>query len=259
VGAGFAPAFLVYDLVAMIGLLLALALAQGRCDPDATALMTAASDRAANFDLTAAVGRLTSAAQRGCEEATLAVTFLRGWIASREAYRFGGSPESLLPVQQAIAELKSIVAASSGTSSGADIARYVLEAAAAAAQSERDSMSLFIDHAVQLESVRLAAGLTGAPIITAHEAAGDLWLQVHRYEDARRAYVLARERIGATRRVTVGLARTAERVKDVSEACTQYEALVASWTQQGNAPQEIVDARAFLREPRCQASARPQR
>ncbi len=37
---------------------------------------------------------------------------------------------------------------------------------------------------------------------------GDLWLQVHRFEDARRAYLAASAQVGATRRVTLGLART---------------------------------------------------
>ena len=49
----------------------------------------------------------------------------------------------------------------------------------------------------------------GAPIVSAYEVAGDLWLQVHRFDDARRAYVTAAEQVGSTRRVTLGLARTA--------------------------------------------------
>jgi hypothetical protein len=111
-------------------------------------------------------------------------------------------------------------------------------------------MSLLLDQALQLESIRLSAGLSGAPIITAHEAAGDLWLQVHRYEDARRAYQRAAERVGATPRVTLGLARTAVRLNDVAQACAQYRQLLKSWTGAA-APPEIVEARAVAAEARC--------
>ncbi|HLG55160.1 MAG TPA: hypothetical protein VI485_07505 [Vicinamibacterales bacterium] len=102
--------------------------------------------------------------------------------------------------------------------------------------------------------MRLSAGLPGTPMITAHEAAGDLWLQVHRYEDARRAYVRAAERIGATPRVTLGLARTAARLGDMAAACTQYRALVTSWKEAAAEPPEISEARTFLLQPACRTS-----
>jgi hypothetical protein len=62
-------------------------------------------------------------------------------------------------------------------------------------------------------------------MITAHEAAGDLWLQVYRYDDARRAYMKAAERIGVTPRITLGLARLAVRIEAVATACKQYQSL----------------------------------
>jgi hypothetical protein len=226
----------------MTPLFVALMLAQ---EPGCAAV-AAAKARAEVFDIRGALERLDAASRSGCADAQTQATYLRGWLAARDAYGAGGSPESLMDVDAAVASL---------SAAGEKIATYVLQAAVAAAQSERESLSLFIEQAVQLEAVRLSARLTGAPIITAHEAAGDLWLQVHRYEDARRAYVRASMHVGHTRRVTLGLARTAVRLNDVPEACLQYRTLVAAWNEPGADPQEIAEAREFLRESACSASA----
>ena len=233
----------------MLSFLLAFMLAQGpSCSGDSTAVMKAGSERAAAFDLLGAAERLAAAAGAGCADVELAAIYLRGYIAARDAYRAGGSPQSLEPVRTAINALKS---RAQGTSSLAGIAGFVLQAAAAASQSERDELSLVIEHAVQLERVRLSAGLSRLPMISAHEAAGDLWLQVHRYEDARRAYMRSAERIGTTPRVTVGLARTAARLNDIPSACTHYRALLKTWTDASAEPQEITEARVFLLRPAC--------
>jgi hypothetical protein len=139
-----------------------------------------------------------------CAESSMHATYSRAWIAARDAYQVGGSAESLKDVDAAIAVLSDC---------GARLESLVLQAAEAAAQSERESLAFFIDQAVQLESTRLAAGRSPAPYISAHEAAGELWLQVHRYEEARRAFLLAAERIGTTPRITLGLERVAARLK----------------------------------------------
>jgi len=241
----------------MVWFLLALTLAQDpRCTSDGAALVRAASERAAAFDLVGAAERLRTAVDAGCADAQPSSVYLRGLLAARAAYRFGGSPESLAPVRAAIDVLKS---GARGASAPEEIAGFVLQAAAAASQSERDELSLMIEHAVQLEAVRLSAGLPGAPIVTAHEAAGDLWLQVHRYEDARRAYLRAAERVGATPLITLGLARTATRLKDVAAACVEYRTLATAWKRPGTEPPEITEARAFLREPACRDSSAPRR
>jgi hypothetical protein len=133
------------------------------------------------------------------------------------------------------------------------IVRFVLQAAIAASQSEREEVALLIEHAIDLEAQRRSAGLSGAPAVAAVEVAGDLWLQVHRYEDARRAYMRAAQRVGRTPRVVLGLARTAVRLSDQAAACTEYQALVAGWRSAGQPPREIVEAQTFLSEPMCQA------
>lgn len=249
-------------MVPMTALLVALMLAQQPCSSDMARLVKIAEERAHAFDLEDARQRLETAV-KACADADVPIIYLRGWLLAREAYRFGGSPESLRGVVAALSVLSAIKAGGPWAWSAdvrkvptpemagpAEIAFLVLQAAVAAAQSERDSMSLLLDQALQLESIRLSAGLSGAPIITAHEAAGDLWLQVHRYEDARRAYQRAAERVGATPRVTLGLARTAVRLNDVAQACAQYRQLLKSWTGAA-APPEIVEARAVAAEARC--------
>ncbi len=229
--------------------LLLLALAQtAQCSPEATALMKAATERAALFDLAGAVQRMQAAAMSGCADATLPALYLRGWIAARDAYRVGGSPESLRPVSQSIATMQETL----GKSGQPQIAALVLQAAAAAAQSERDELSLMIDYAVQLEDRNLAAKLPALPMITAHEAAGDRDLEVHRYDDARRAYMKAAERVGVTPRITLGLARLAVRIEAIATACKQYQSFATSWKGSGPEPPELAEARTFLTNPACQ-------
>jgi hypothetical protein len=241
-------------MMATVFLLQALAQASS-CTAEARGLITTAIERAAMFDLAGAGQRLQVAAMSGCRDALLPSMYLRGWIGARDAYRVGGSPEALRPVLQSIAMMQDTF----GNTGTPQIAQLVLKAAAAASQSERDELGLMIEYAVQLEDRQLTAGLPALPLITAHEAAGDLWLQVHRYDDARRAYEKATERIGVTPRITLGLARVAARVDAVATACTQYRKLVASWEGAGVQTPEIAEARMFLANPACQSSPTPRK
>lgn len=230
----------------MAGFLIALLLAQpSSCDGIADA-----QKRAEAFDLLGAAQRLQAAVMSGCTDAVLPSIYLRGWIAARDAYRVGGSPESLRPVVRAIAMLQDI-----GRTGQAQIAALVLQAAAAAAQSERDELALMIDYALELEDRNLTAKRQALPMITAHEAAGDLWLQVYRYDDARKAYTKASERLGMTPRIRLGQARLAARVDAAATACAQYRSLVSSWNAASPDPPELSEARAFLTGPACQSSA----
>ena len=234
----------------MIVWLVALTLAQSPCSNDSAA-MAAAANRAAMLDLQGATKRL-AAEMKACPEIAVAYWYVHGLIAAREAYRFGGSPESLEPVRQAMAELQSRVS----FVPAAEIAHVVLQAASSAAQSEREEMGLLLEHALNLEGKARSAGLSGAPIVGAYEVAGDLWLQVHRFEDARRAYTVSAERIGSTRRVTLGLARTASRLNDLPVACEQYRALVSAWPKAGVEPPELTEARAFIGRAECRTASR---
>jgi hypothetical protein len=223
------------------------------CTGDAAALMPSAAERAAVFDLADAARRLQAAVKAGCPDAVVASAYVRGLLAARDAYRVGGSPQSLAPVLEAIRILRS---ASQSTNDRAAIAAYALQAAAAAAQSERDDLSFMIEHTVRLEGGILFAGKSGLPLVTAHELAGDLWLQVYRYDDARMAYERARNIVGDTPRVTIGLARVAARLDATTTACTLYRRLVASW-KSPESPPEIAEARAFLSGSGCSGASNP--
>jgi hypothetical protein len=153
---------------------------------------------------------LVSSLTQAATPVDIAAVFGRGWDAAGAAYAQGGSAESLHPVRGPIAALHGRGANVPGP---AQIARLVLLAAAAAAQSERDEMAIFLDEAVRLEALQLAAGEPGAPGMSAHEAAGDLWLQVHRFDEAREAYERAAAVLGMTPRIARALEEVASRQK----------------------------------------------
>ena len=229
---------------------LSLAVQQALCPQEATRLVADASVLAAELDLRAAAEQLYAAVGQGCSGAGIAALYVGGLVDSREAFRQGGPPESLVPVRQAIASLEAIAQGGPGP---AEIARQLLQAAAAAAQSERDEMRLYLESAMRLETIQRAAGQPGAPLVAAAETAGDLWLQVHRYEEARQSYAHAAEQVGRTPRVLAGLARAAARLNDAPAACSAFHSLVEEWGGRPAEPQEIGEARAYLRGPSCPA------
>jgi hypothetical protein len=185
---------------------------------------------------------LSDEAALACAEPQLAAPYLRGLIAARKAYAAGGTLDALKPVTAAIDELDRLA----GKPVPAEIAKNVLLASAAASQSEREQMALFLAHALRIELLQLAARQPGAPIVTAHEVAGDLWLRVHRYPEARQAYLDAFKLLGPKPRITLGLARTAARMKDQPTACAEYRTLNDSFGSRAMPAAEIVEARAFL-------------
>ncbi len=242
----------------MLALAVALALVQGpeTCRVQAEPYVATALERGEMFDLAGAADVYFTAAGQGCVEAEIAGHYLRGLLAARAAYKDGGTPASLAPVRLA---LGAIEARAPDAPAVAAMARAVLLAAAAAAQSERDEMALLLDHALRLEAVQVEAGQQPLPIATAHDVAGDLWLQVHRYDNARRAYEAALGRIGVTPRILLGLARSAVRQDDLQAACRYYGRLLAWWDTRRNPPVEIAEAREFTAGDACAAAAPPAR
>lgn len=212
---------------------------------DTRSLVAEAMVRVAEFDLPGAMGLLSTAAARGDAGSEVGLVYLRGLADAREAFRDGGTAEALAPVHAAIEGLGAI---SQGRRGSAEIARLVLQAAAAAAQSERDEMRLYLETAIQMEVIQSAAGLPGAPLLGATEIAGDLWLQVDRYEDARRAYADAADRVGPSLRMMVGNARASSRLKDVPAACTSYGGLVETWGARPGLPPEVEEARTYVED-----------
>jgi tetratricopeptide (TPR) repeat protein len=217
------------------------------CGADARTLLEQGRRLANELSLDGAAAAYAEAGRRGCGEGRVAALYLRGLEAARSAYRAGGSEESLAPVRVSVSALETLAGAGDAS---AEIGRAVLMAAAAAAQSERGDMGLWLEQAIALEKRLLAAKQTPLPI-TAHEVAGDLWLQVHRFDEARKAYRDAADLIGSTSRIAAGLARTSVRLQDVTGACASYRSLLAMWAGRTAEPADIRDARTYVNEHGC--------
>lgn len=202
---------------------LALWLALGAsCPSEAAARLRDAEARAEALDLEGALAQYRSAGAAGCDEAAETATYLEALAAARAAYALGGPVDALAPVRALAASLG---ARSGGAPGTLELQRLLLLAAAAAAQSEREEMRLLLDHATTMETLLVAGGQPAAPVVPAHVLAGELWLQVHRYEDARGAFELAAETTGPSLRVRLGLARALARLGDTAGACRAYAAV----------------------------------
>jgi hypothetical protein len=219
----------------------------GACRPEALEALRAAAAQVNAFDLPGALERARTAG--GCDEAAGTVEYLEGLLGAREAVKQGGTLESLREVRSAANALSR---RAEGGQRRWEAASLGLRAVAAASQYERDEMAVYLAEATRIEGLLLAASQPGAPLVTAHELAGDLWLQVHRFEDARRAYALAAQRIGRTPRVRLGLARVAVRLDEPALACQEYRWLLELWGDRADAPPEVTEARSYVAEnPSC--------
>lgn len=216
------------------------------CSPEALAALNAAAVRAEAFDLAGALELARSAA--GCDEADGTVEYLEGLLGAREAVKAGGTMDSLREVRSAVNALSR---RAEGGNRRWEAASLAMRAVAAASQYERDEMGIYLAEATRVEALLLSANMPGAPLITAHELAGDLWLQVDRFDDARAAYRTAAERVGRTPRVRLGLARAAARLREPARACEEYRWLDQWWGDRADAPPEIVGARAYLASDNC--------
>jgi hypothetical protein len=190
----------------MLALVLLLAAAQSTCSPDAQQLLRVAAERAEQPDLIPAINTLQDPVARGCGDAEIARLYLRGLVDAREAFRQGALPSSLVPVRTAIDALDQIARGQPGP---AEVARLMLQAAAAAAQSERGEMALYLAHADSMDALLRAAGKPALPVLTVAEVSGELWLQLYSYDEAEAAFKAAARQVGQTPRVVAGLARIA--------------------------------------------------
>jgi hypothetical protein len=216
------------------------------CPPEAASALGAAAARAETFDLAGALDLARKAA--GCDEADGTVEFLEGLLGARAAVKAGGTMDSLREVRSAANALSR---RAEGGNRRWEAASLAMRAVAAASQYERDEMALYLAEAIRVEALLISAKLPGAPLVSAHELAGDLWLQVDRFDDARAAYMLAAERVGRTPRVRLGLARVAARLRERERACEEYRWLDQWWGNRLDPPPEIVGARAYLASENC--------
>lgn len=227
-------------------LLAAILMQAGPCRGDAARLITEAVSLGEAFDLAGAAAAYATAERAGCLSAAAPAAYLRGLVAARDAEANFGSAASLLPVKQAIASLDQIAA----TDPVARAMQLVLRASIPAAQHERPEMALLIEEMLRMEALQLEAKQPPLPVLSAHEAAGYFWLQLHLYDQARRAFDEAARKIGETSHVLIGTARTAAGRRDTRLACAQYQRLLSWWASRPGSPPEITEARRFISQCR---------
>lgn len=208
----------------MVGALLTVsALGAGQasaCDEAATRALTEAGRRVAEGDDEGALEALApDRSAAGCAERELARLSVAAWGEARRLALTGGAPTALGPVLELLDQLAAV-----DLGGDADLARVrqladaVVRAAVAAAQDERDEMSLYLTHAQGLaEALRLARREVRWPL-PLELAAGELWLEVDRYAEARDAF----ERAADGPRTALGRARVLERTAGRDEACRAY-------------------------------------
>lgn len=140
---------------------------------------------------------------------------MEGWVAARELAPRGGALELLGPVNLRLRALDGLPGVA------ARYADVAIRAAVSAAQDERDEMEVFLAHARDLSDTMALAGAPAQWPLPIDELAGELWLEVDRYTEARDAYLRA-TRVKPTANAWVGLARASDRLGDLVAACAAY-------------------------------------
>lgn len=138
-----------------------------------------------------------------------------GWVAARELAPKGGALELLGPVNLRLRALDGLPGVA------ARYADVAIRAAVSAAQDERDEMEVFLAHARDLSDTMALAGAPAQWPLPIDELAGELWLEVDRYTEARDAYLRA-TRVKPTANAWVGLGRASDRLGDLVAACAAY-------------------------------------
>jgi hypothetical protein len=96
----------------------------------------------------------------------------------------------------------------------------------AAAQDENAEMDLHLLHARSLAERLATSAYPAQWPCEIDEAEGELWLEVHRYADALRAFRRAVEGGASHRSIWLGLARSAARSGETALACSGYRRVV---------------------------------
>lgn len=165
-----------------------------------------------------------------------------GLRAARAAWP-GGRPDALTVAHAAADVLEA---------RGTVLTRYlqaILYAAIAAAQEERDLMALSFQQAAALEAQLAPAGQPPAPL-RADRIAGDLWLQVHRYADAREASARALAVDHGDARSTLALARAHAKLGARADSAAAYRRLLELWAHADPDRPELAEAREGAVTPR---------
>ncbi len=189
-----------------------------------------------------AMAEHTRDAGPACDADPVVCTFIHGYAAARLA-----SPEAKADL---IAEAgdcaRQLQGAASDPVSVAELYRVFVRAAMAAAQEETPELNLLITHAVSLEKRLRESGQIDVPLQPATEIAGDLWLQVNRYETARQSYRATLDDWPHRPASLLGIARASVELHDDAAAREAYRALLDLWQNADPTRPELLEAKRAL-------------
>ncbi|HXG89179.1 MAG TPA: hypothetical protein VNJ02_12650 [Vicinamibacterales bacterium] len=172
----------------------------------------------------AAVDDLADTELRGPSERCTLIHLARaarlGWLAARRVASQGGAPDLLAPVRSSLNELEQL-RDDPGVALEVEYAQTAIRAAVAAAQEERGELELLLDHARDLAERLHARGRDAVWPRSFNVLAGELWLEVDRYDQARMAFTRALASAGEPI-AAIGLARANVRLGNHSAACDAY-------------------------------------
>jgi hypothetical protein len=162
---------------------------------------------------------------------------LSGWTEARKLAAAGGAVELLGPVKRALEELDLLKNGELGLE--VEYAQTAIRAAVAASQDERPEMELLLTHARDLSERLVDRGRRAQWPRSFNLLAGELWLEVDRYDEARRAFERA-VKVDGSADAWAGLARAHARMGNKADACKAYRQI------QGAGTALLTEARAFL-------------
>ena len=155
-----------------------------------------------------------------CPSSRLMRWALVGWVSARQLAPTGGAVELPGPTQKIVdKELDAL--RSHDLNLEVEYAQTAIRAAIAAAQDERPEMELLLAHARDLTERLIARGRRPLWPRPFNLLAGELWLEVDRYEEALAAYERAAGSDGSPIAL-VGLARASARLGNHAAACVAY-------------------------------------
>jgi len=117
---------------------------------------------------------------------------------------------------------------------------------AAVAAGDRERAIASMGEAVELEEATPKHPVTPGATVPAREMLGDLYFELHAYEDARREYVSVSERTPARFNTLLGLARTAVALADSADAERRYRSLI-ELAVDGSERDGVQEAASYLR------------
>lgn len=169
-----------------------------------------------------------------------------GLAAARAAWP-GGKVAEIELARRAVTALDAVTAERSRLSLH-ELRRVMILAAVAAAQEEREEMTVLLTHGLELADGFTPARVTAALAIPADELAGDLWLQVqvHRYADAQQAYERSLGRQPGRARSVYGLARAAAGSGDWPVVRRAATAFLDLWASADQDQEELEVVREYL-------------